>query len=108
MLALSESSPPFTPRPKLTHTSPSHCSTTRCNGRGGGGSPAAQQRALRERQAVAAQVEVGHAELVEALLGAHVLADKPVGLIWGVGKVFQQKLERDGIRTIGQLQEMEK
>lgn len=36
-----------------------------------------------------------------------VLAAMPVGRIWGVGKVFQQKLERDGIRTIGQLQEME-
>ncbi|PVB63448.1 DNA polymerase IV [Labrenzia sp. 011] len=36
-----------------------------------------------------------------------VLAAMPVGRIWGVGKVFQQKLERDGIRTIGQLQTME-
>jgi DNA polymerase-4 len=36
-----------------------------------------------------------------------VLATMPVGRIWGVGKVFQQKLERDGIRTIGQLQLME-
>ena len=35
------------------------------------------------------------------------LADKPVGMIWGVGKVFAASLERDGIRTIGQLQEME-
>ncbi|MCX2723111.1 DNA polymerase IV [Roseibium sp. DSM 29163] len=33
-----------------------------------------------------------------------VLAAMPVGRIWGVGKVFQQKLERDGISTIGQLQ----
>jgi len=32
------------------------------------------------------------------------LALLPVGKIWGVGKVFQAKLERDGIRTIGQLQ----
>ncbi|WP_269582546.1 DNA polymerase IV [Roseibium sp. Sym1] len=36
-----------------------------------------------------------------------VLAAMPVGRIWGVGKVFQQKLERDGIRMIGQLQEMD-
>ncbi|MBN9670106.1 DNA polymerase IV [Roseibium aggregatum] len=36
-----------------------------------------------------------------------VLAAMPVGRIWGVGKVFQKKLERDGIRTIGQLQDME-
>ncbi|QDG77997.1 DNA polymerase IV [Labrenzia sp. PHM005] len=35
------------------------------------------------------------------------LAPMPVGKIWGVGKVFQKKLERDGIRTIGQLQVME-
>ncbi len=36
-----------------------------------------------------------------------VLAAMPVGRIWGVGKVFQSKLEKDGIRTIGQLQTME-
>lgn len=36
-----------------------------------------------------------------------VLAAMPVGRIWGVGKVFQKKLEKDGIRTIGQLQTME-
>lgn len=35
------------------------------------------------------------------------LAPMPVGKIWGVGKVFQKKLERDGIRTIGQLQVMD-
>lgn len=35
------------------------------------------------------------------------LAPMPVGKIWGVGKVFQKKLEKDGIRTIGQLQLME-
>ncbi|MBX3577876.1 MAG: DNA polymerase IV [Rhizobiaceae bacterium] len=35
------------------------------------------------------------------------LADKPVTLIWGVGKAFSASLERDGIRTIGQLQRME-
>ena len=35
------------------------------------------------------------------------LADKPVSLIWGVGKVFAATLERDGIRTIGLLQTME-
>lgn len=32
------------------------------------------------------------------------LAEKPVSMIWGVGKVLQQKLAGDGIRTIGQLQ----
>ncbi|WP_417688911.1 DNA polymerase IV [Roseibium sp.] len=35
------------------------------------------------------------------------LADKPVGMIWGVGKVFQNTLASDGIRTIGQLQTMD-
>lgn len=35
-----------------------------------------------------------------------VLAAMAVGRIWGVGKVFQKKLEKDGIRTIGQLQTM--
>ncbi|WP_099866179.1 DNA polymerase IV [Pararhizobium haloflavum] len=35
------------------------------------------------------------------------LADKPVTLIWGVGKAFADKLAHDGIRTIGQLQAME-
>ncbi|KZL00618.1 MULTISPECIES: DNA polymerase IV [unclassified Pseudovibrio] len=32
------------------------------------------------------------------------LAKQPTSVIWGVGKVFQGKLERDGIKTIGQLQ----
>ncbi|WP_275790643.1 DNA polymerase IV [Pararhizobium gei] len=35
------------------------------------------------------------------------LKDKPVTLIWGVGKAFASTLERDGIRTIGQLQRMD-
>ncbi len=35
------------------------------------------------------------------------LAERPVGLIWGVGKVFQERLARDGIRTIGELQAMD-
>jgi DNA polymerase-4 len=35
------------------------------------------------------------------------LAGQPVSLIWGVGKVFAQTLESDGIRSIGQLQKME-
>lgn len=35
------------------------------------------------------------------------LKDRPVTLIWGVGKAFAATLERDGIRTIGQLQTME-
>ncbi|WP_244283667.1 DNA polymerase IV [Pseudovibrio sp. Tun.PSC04-5.I4] len=33
------------------------------------------------------------------------LAKQPTSVIWGVGKVFQAKLERDGIKTIGQLQQ---
>ena len=32
------------------------------------------------------------------------LADKPVGLIYGVGKVFSETLRKDGYETIGQLQ----
>jgi DNA polymerase-4 len=36
------------------------------------------------------------------------LASKPVGLIWGVGKVMQAELARDGITMIGQIQEREK
>jgi DNA polymerase-4 len=36
------------------------------------------------------------------------LAEKPVGLIWGVGKAMQAELARDGITRIGQLQEVEK
>ena len=32
------------------------------------------------------------------------LADKPVGLIWGVGKVMQARLARDDIRLIGDFQ----
>jgi DNA polymerase IV len=35
---------------------------------------------------------------------AQFLATKPVSLIFGVGKVAQQRLERDGLRTIGDLQ----
>src|SRR5262249_2955336 len=35
------------------------------------------------------------------------LAEQPVSLIWGVGKVFAATLEGDGIRKIGQLQRME-
>lgn len=34
------------------------------------------------------------------------LADKPVSLLWGVGKAFTRTLERDGITLIGQLQAM--
>jgi DNA polymerase-4 len=37
---------------------------------------------------------------------ATFLADKPVGLIWGVGKTTQAHLAADGIRTIGALQRM--
>jgi DNA polymerase-4 len=38
---------------------------------------------------------------VEAL---DFLRDKPVGMIWGVGKVMREKLEADGYRLIGDLQ----
>ena len=34
------------------------------------------------------------------------LSKQPVSRIWGVGKVFQRKLEHHGITTIGQLQQM--
>lgn len=44
---------------------------------------------------------IGEAEAVS------FLADKPVSLIWGVGKVSAANLAADGIRTIGQLQHME-
>lgn len=43
---------------------------------------------------------IGEAEAVS------FLADKPVTMIWGVGKAFANTLEKDGIRTIGQLQTM--
>src|SRR5260221_1383626 len=35
------------------------------------------------------------------------LAGKPVGLIWGVGKALAARLARDGISTIGQLQQQD-
>ena len=35
------------------------------------------------------------------------LREKPVGLIWGVGKAMQARLAADGINTIGSLQRME-
>jgi len=35
------------------------------------------------------------------------LAPRPVTTIWGVGKAFAATLDRDGIRTVGQLQTME-
>ncbi len=34
---------------------------------------------------------------------ADFLADKPVGMIWGVGRALQARLVGDGIRTIGEL-----
>ncbi|HEY7764318.1 MAG TPA: DNA polymerase IV [Aestuariivirgaceae bacterium] len=36
------------------------------------------------------------------------LSDRPVSLIWGVGKMMQAELARQGITTIGQLQTMER
>ncbi|MDB5509113.1 MAG: polymerase [Hyphomicrobiales bacterium] len=44
---------------------------------------------------------IGRAEAVE------FLADKPVGLIWGVGQVTQEKLAGEGYRLIGDLQRAE-
>jgi len=44
---------------------------------------------------------IGDAEKVEFLKA------KPVSVIWGVGAVFQKKLARDGIETIGQLQQID-
>ncbi len=35
------------------------------------------------------------------------LAPRPIGFIWGVGKAGQEKLAADGLRTIGQLQEID-
>ena len=35
------------------------------------------------------------------------LADKPVKMIWGVGPAFEKSLHADGIKTIGQLQQMD-
>ena len=43
---------------------------------------------------------IGQAETME------FLASKPVSLIWGVGKVMRERLEKDGISTIGALQQM--
>ncbi len=37
-----------------------------------------------------------------------ILAPLPVAKIWGVGKVMQKKLHRDGLTQIGQLQHLEK
>jgi DNA polymerase-4 len=45
---------------------------------------------------------IGRAETVA------FLAAKPVSLIWGVGKVLEAELARDGITLIGQLQQREK
>ena len=44
---------------------------------------------------------IGRAEAAEFLRA------RPVSLIWGVGKSLQERLARDGIATIGQLQQME-
>jgi len=44
---------------------------------------------------------VGQAEAIE------FLRDKPVSLIWGVGKALQARLAADGIRTVGALQRIE-
>lgn len=35
------------------------------------------------------------------------MREKKVGMIWGVGKEFEEKMEREGIRKIGKLKKME-
>jgi len=35
------------------------------------------------------------------------LEEKPVGILWGVGRALQKKLERDGITKVGQLRKFE-
>ncbi len=35
------------------------------------------------------------------------LEDKPVGILWGVGRAMQKKLEHDGITKVGQLRKFE-
>ncbi len=35
-----------------------------------------------------------------------LLSDQPVDLLWGVGKAMRERLRRDGILTVGQLQEL--
>jgi len=42
---------------------------------------------------------IGRAEALD------FLAPRPVGMIWGVGRALQAKLEADGLKTIGQVRE---
>lgn len=44
---------------------------------------------------------IGQAEALD------FLADKPVGMIWGVGKALRKKLLQNGIETIGQVRQVE-
>ncbi|WP_139835637.1 DNA polymerase IV [Thalassospira sp. MCCC 1A01428] len=44
---------------------------------------------------------IGQAEAVE------FLSDKPVRMMWGVGPAMERKLHQDGIKTIGQLHEID-
>lgn len=44
---------------------------------------------------------IGEAEAVD------FLHDKPVGILWGVGKALRRKLEKDGISRVGQLRDIE-
>lgn len=44
---------------------------------------------------------IGEAEALD------FLADKPVGMIWGVGKALRKKLLQNGIETIGQVRQVE-
>ncbi len=44
---------------------------------------------------------IGNAEAVD------FLSDKPVKMIWGVGKALERKLHQDGIATIGQIRDVD-
>ena len=45
--------------------------------------------------------------IINRLEAQSFLKDKPVEVIWGVGNTLKSKLNNDGIRTIGQIREMD-
>ena len=45
--------------------------------------------------------------IINKLEAQSFLKDKPVEVIWGVGNTLKSKLNNDGIRTIGQIREMD-
>lgn len=45
--------------------------------------------------------------IINRLEAQSFLKDKPVEVIWGVGNTLKNKLNNDGIRTIGQIREMD-